>query len=662
MPNTTITRYGLDFASSASPEGTLIAPLYFVPVYDHRLDSLIHDGSNPVSAFSACVNVSATSPYGEIIWNTDDVDYTLSDVNLSYLISAGDAVSAEPYQIQNPVQSQKWQVNLKAGVPLMDHWVGLSSDYDGSDWNVSDDTALVTGVNSADSGTAKFFPVTDYYPVSADTPDSHTRGRIKCRLAKNIGTAKFNKIALYIIQRDDEGNISPTEPVFFSETMLKTALVKTSMGANGIDDITVDIDIDLHSLSANWAEVFFSTSGDYWSRVPGGVYYPEKVGIGQFDSETDEPQATLHVKPPRSQPGARLNKFQREETYLSDDIAENLAETVLSNEDTSQGTGTIMEIYEDGSGALYPLIADEMDLGKDTQRFRDGFFSHDIEAGHDISAGHDMMTTNDMWVGRNLTVEETILAYSTIRSTTLILSDIDVSAGHNVLAANDIIAIRNIQAGRDILAFRDIYAMQNMSADGAGHFGGSLSADGNLDIGGYGVFGGGAAFGGDVLAPNLEASATDFQNQIDGLSASILSTGEFSAALSSSWWLTNHTIIIKYTKIGDVVMLHLPTFSATAAGSGCDTMEMIVSGGPIHMPDSLRPITDKYAPVVLYDSYYIASTALGDISGRVKIPAISSGNTFVFAIDVGPGFDEGGFSTNPNSKGFMAQTITYNLT
>lgn len=380
MPNTTITQYGLDAVSSASTIGTLLAPYYFVPVYDYRIDNFIHDSTIPASAYSACINVSATLPEGEIIWNTDLQDYSLSPINESYLISAGNATSAYPNQIINPVQSQKWQVNLKNSSLLTSHWVGTSATFNAATqiWNISTDTALVSGSNATPTGLSKYFPITDYYPVSADNPISRLRGNVKCRLAKNIGECKFNKIAIFSVRQDEFGQIINEEPTFFAECFLKTTVVKTSIGNNGFDTVEADIQIDVLSLSANWNDVMFTTSGDYWDRVPGGLHFSEKISVGEFGGDTDEPQAVVHIRPPR---GSEENLFMMERgthDFKGNVNSTGYTELAFSNGTLSANNGVYLEVYDSsGNAAIYPFYTSSVDLGAVSNGFRDLYITGD---------------------------------------------------------------------------------------------------------------------------------------------------------------------------------------------------------------------------------------------------------------------------------------------
>lgn len=376
MPNTSITQWGLDYASSASPSGTLIAPKYWVPVYDSRIDGLIHSSDLPVSAFSACVNPSATAPTGEIIWNVDGINnrYALSDTNKVFILSGGNTELADPQTLTGPIQSQQWQINQLDGVPLAPHFSATGAAFDPANktWYTSAAFATVAGDNTpVESGRDKYFQVIDYFPVSADAGDSRLRGMVKCRLNKNIGTVKFNKVALYITKYNASGVESPDEPVLFAECQLKTTVIKTSMGTNGFDELVAEVQIDLHSIEANWADVFFSTSGDYWSRVPEGVYYPERVGIGSFIDSILSPQASLHVRRTRAMVNlgitdAPVARFDFNDTNYHQIEIEN---TGLVHQTFESDYGHIGLYYSPLNTTIYP-DDDNVSLGNDSARFK----------------------------------------------------------------------------------------------------------------------------------------------------------------------------------------------------------------------------------------------------------------------------------------------------
>jgi len=192
--------------------------------------------------------------------------------------------------------TQKSPINLYNGVALSNYFSGTEAVYDGGVWNVTGLTNVI-GDNSipADSigGRDRFFAVTDYYPVSAD--NEPLKGSWKCRLSKNIGNVKFNKIGLYAVQIDGNGD-EVGSPILFAESALSSPITKTNFGADGFDDIVLDVQIQMASVQADFNDVFYSTSGDYWGRTVGGLTYPEKIGVGIFNDGLEEPKAMIDSK------------------------------------------------------------------------------------------------------------------------------------------------------------------------------------------------------------------------------------------------------------------------------------------------------------------------------------------------------------------------------
>jgi len=300
--NTIITSAGLDLATSAHDSGPLIAIKYFVPSYDYRIDPNMYTDSIDVLELSASMSADDTEPYGEIIYNIDADNhiYTLSD-STNFIVSGGTETNhTSYYTVENPLVTDKYKVNLYDGSALSNYYSGTEAVYDSNDypnaWKITGfDT--VSGDNSVPSevisGNSRFFDVTDYYPVSEDS--GYIKGSWKCRLSKNIGNVKFNKIGLYVVQLDSNGNES-SAPVLFAEASLSETITKTNFGNDGFDDIVIDVQLQLVSLPADFSDVFYSTSGDYWSRTVGGLYYPDKIGIGTFEDGVEEPDGQLEVK------------------------------------------------------------------------------------------------------------------------------------------------------------------------------------------------------------------------------------------------------------------------------------------------------------------------------------------------------------------------------
>lgn len=439
MPNTTITNLGLDYASSAFPVGTLIAPVYFVPVYDYRIDTLIHDNVISASPFSAITDHTETTPWGEIIWNNGaDGSYTLSDPMDNFLISGtSNPTGSNPTVINNPVQSQKWQINLKNGVPLSTHYHGTSASFDSSNktWDVYG-YSISAGTNIQPSGKDGFFRIADYYPiVSASEGDSRVRGLVKCRLVTDIGTVKFNKIALYMVKYNN-GVESSDPPVYFAEVKLKSTVIKTTGASNGFDDFTVDFQLDLHSVSADWGNVFFSTSGDYWARTPEGLTFPEKIGIGQFSDVTDVPKACLHINPSKSFPSEPLFRMERFADGILDSVQMDVngngqwdlaweSQTQDNSNGLYMGNGDTEDIatLAPADGYNFPL-----DLGTDSSRFNNVYINT-LDSTSTITIGGEANISQNVNIGGTTVIQGAVSAMSTVYALSSISTPDEVHAG-----------------------------------------------------------------------------------------------------------------------------------------------------------------------------------------------------------------------------------------
>lgn len=304
--NIIVTSAGLDLATSAHTSGPLIALKYCLPVYDYRIDGNLHNGEawgTSAIDVSAAATQNDTSPTGEIIYNIDEDNYVyaLSDSDNWVLYTGVENVTSasSTWEVSASVQSKEQKINLYDGTPLATYISGSSVEYTSATttegyWTI-EDAGLVTGSNTVpaqtSAGTQRYFQIVGYYP----TNDSTARGNFKCRVSKDIGKVKFNKLAIYAVQVDSNGN-ETGNPVLFAQAMLTEPITKTNVAAQGFDDIVIDVQIQLSTIAASFSEVFYSTSGDYWSQTPGGLYYSEKVGIGTFLSGTDEPRTMLDIK------------------------------------------------------------------------------------------------------------------------------------------------------------------------------------------------------------------------------------------------------------------------------------------------------------------------------------------------------------------------------
>ena len=295
MANVVLTSAGLDYVLSANNADAITIKVgYFLPVYDYRIDGTIQSAGT-TSAFSAVAaeTVAATEPFGEILWNVSAADYTQSDPD-TFLISASNYVGGGTYN--SLFQTKSNWINLYKGVPLSNHLSGAALVGNGTVWTGVD--AGVEGYNIGPAGDdTDFFPVKDYYPVRTSAGSDELRGNFRCVLNKDIGKIRFNKIALYAVALQGGSTVIGNR-VFFAECYLNEPIAKTALATDGFDSVVLDFQVDLHSISADWDNVFYGTSGDYWAAVPNGLHSTEKISIGTFDSTltpNGEPQATVQA-------------------------------------------------------------------------------------------------------------------------------------------------------------------------------------------------------------------------------------------------------------------------------------------------------------------------------------------------------------------------------
>ena len=323
--NIIVTSAGLDLATSAHTSGPLIALKYCLPVYDYRIDGNVHNeeayGTSAID-ISAAATSTDTTPTGEIIYNIDEDNfaYALSTDDNWVIYTGSETVTSasSTWEVSGAVHSKEQKINLYDGTPLDTHISGTSVTYvsatpTGGYWSI-ENAGVVTGDNTVptetSASTGRYFPIDGYYPTETST----ARGSFKCRISKDIGKVKFNKLALYAVQLDSNGN-ETSDPVLFAQAMLTEPITKTNVAAQGFDDVVIDVQIQMNTVAASFSEVFYSTSGDYWARTPGGLYYSERVGIGTFLSGTETPKAMLDVKSTSAVDNLSLRSWDNDDDY-----------------------------------------------------------------------------------------------------------------------------------------------------------------------------------------------------------------------------------------------------------------------------------------------------------------------------------------------------------
>jgi hypothetical protein len=380
MPNTILTKNGLDFVTSAGGAGPFIAIKYCVPVYDHRLDYNIHTLSPdlPITYDSTISTTSAaTQPTGEMIWYTNgNADYSLSQ---SVILSGGTfSTSGSNLAITNYLQSSVGiGANLYKSVPLSPSVSGAAlypPTLNQNGWLIST-SGVNAGNNTIDPlDRTKYWPVVDYYPVVDNL--GNVRGAFKAHLSQSVGRFKFNKIAFYAVQMNGNTEVLSTPPCFFAEAYVKEVAVKSNISSEGFDDFVVDAQIDLTALNSSGTSGFYTTSGDYWSRTVGGLYSPDPVGIGSFAGSVSQPQAVLHVRASESVP--RHDKLVRWDASGTDGDTKyqtwsvgNDGELTLSASSATNKTFTIRETTSTQN--IIPITTSTYNLGASNKYWKEGY-------------------------------------------------------------------------------------------------------------------------------------------------------------------------------------------------------------------------------------------------------------------------------------------------
>lgn len=286
MNYATLTENGLNEINQAHPLGEYIEIAYYLPVYDYRIDGNIGVTDTTVLAtqIETVTNSADTVPTGEIIWNTPEMDaYGLTD-DLKYLIYTGNettATSGAGFTVSDYVHRNPYAINLYKSSALSNHMTAdtvISPGNIGTYWFLSNaGYDMLTPPTSADGygpqdwinpTSDKLFKGVTYQHVITSANDS--RANFKVTMRCPVGQIKFNKIGLYAVKRTEDGTIA-TDPFLFAQVIIPETQVmysnQTGSNAFAVSELTLDFQIETKAVSADFENVFYSTSGDYWVRT-----------------------------------------------------------------------------------------------------------------------------------------------------------------------------------------------------------------------------------------------------------------------------------------------------------------------------------------------------------------------------------------------------------
>lgn len=301
---TLITIDGLTAASEATSNGTLIDIRYFVPIYDYRIDRFIDpvDTSFSASEITSIATSADTYASGEQIWNSTGTPYSLSDDSNIMVSAYGGKSTVGTLTTYTDCKHRKSQsINLYNGNPIWNTVSGTevvppsgTSTY----WGVNNATEI-EGINSIYTDPSTI-PLENFHNTveysSIQDSNNIPAASFMCRINKNIGSYKFNKIALYCVKLDQNYDIVGS-PVLFAITNLNETQVKTSLQEGGLDEIIVDVQVKLNTSYVDFTNILVGTSGDYWQRMPEGqlLYHDQVVVSNSFNDSVDSSAAKMLV-------------------------------------------------------------------------------------------------------------------------------------------------------------------------------------------------------------------------------------------------------------------------------------------------------------------------------------------------------------------------------
>jgi len=465
MAQAIITQNGLDFVTSAFDQGTLIAVKYWIPVYDYRIDPTIRSNTQSLSAISAVMvdTVGLTQPVGEAIWNISG-GYALSDTtSYEWIISASNDAGTGDTRVSTKQTAGPVAINLSANTtyPLSPYYRGDSIYSSAAGTWVFTNISAVSGLNNSLSDytdKTKMFRVMDYMSV-IESGQTEAKGKFFCKLSENIGTVKFNKIALYAAQYDGdvEGPIA-----FFAEAYLNSPIKKSYFG-DGYNLLTFEVLLTLSSTGGAGNNIWYGTSADYWNRVPNGQHSPEKISVGNFEAWNSEPQTTVHIGKVYS--SASTSAYSDEPQLRIEDQNSFGYDTIVSGiDDGPEGQYSVEIVYGLSKETLY---GDTLTIRPKTSAFNFNFGTTACPITQQIFTGETDVSADYL----NTTIIQTKEAYLALQRHRLYFYDgsddgsIPVTPP-NATKGNSIYGVDIVRNQNDLLVqtrFKNIYIIAGAS-------------------------------------------------------------------------------------------------------------------------------------------------------------------------------------------------------
>lgn len=302
-----------------------IAIKYFLPMYDERIDSLIHTESGITSVVPLSASItsadSQASLIGERIYNIPSTSGTYQLTTKNVASSAAGASFAPPETIFASTVNKgcsRTLINGKALSPVVSGNVEPIYDISSGRLQFVGGSATALPVNSWTINGSNI-PRENLFDSVAFNPTQVTSGSynvisglFKFTLKNDIGNYRFNKIAFFIQPMKEDGTINADyDPVLFGQAVVDVSQI-VEVGGKGSQSFEVTIQLAFTIKDS----MVVLTNNDYWSMIPtsastrnqNGLFFAGDVALGTSSVPNSwQPRAKMHITDDSNTPQLRLS-------------------------------------------------------------------------------------------------------------------------------------------------------------------------------------------------------------------------------------------------------------------------------------------------------------------------------------------------------------------
>lgn len=303
-----LTEQGLSaMAMSTMPQ---MAIKYFIPMYDERIDTLIHGGAGntaPLALASAITSADTfANMYGDRIFKANNA-YSLTSNNVA---TSGVGSSRVGNVINNTTVVKTNSRTLYNGSSLSPVFSGsVSPTYD----NATSQLQFIGGnvttlspyawseVNASNLRSYLFNSVT--FTPNVEYLDANTdviNGVFTFELRNDIGGFRFNKLAFFVqpCNADNTDNVS-YNPILFGQAVFSESQIITTGGTGSqIFNVSVQLSFTIKDGTT------IVTNNDHWTKIPTeqsvrnkeGLFFQGDVALGSGSVPNSwQPKAKFHI-------------------------------------------------------------------------------------------------------------------------------------------------------------------------------------------------------------------------------------------------------------------------------------------------------------------------------------------------------------------------------